>query len=63
VRPDDVVVRVGDTTVANTGELLAAVAALPPRSASTLTVQRGSELLELPVVVAERPRVVRQEER
>ena len=55
VRPGDVVVRVGDTAVADSGELLAAVAALPPQSASTLAVQRGAQTLELPVVVAERP--------
>ena len=63
VRPGDVVVRVGDTPVANTSELLAAVAALQPRSASTLAVQRGTQTLELPVVVAERPRVRRQADR
>jgi Do/DeqQ family serine protease len=63
VRPGDVVVRVGDTPVANTSELLAAVAALPPQSASTLAVQRGAQTLELPVEVAERPRVRRQGER
>jgi Do/DeqQ family serine protease len=63
VRPGDVVVRVGDTPVADTGELLAAVAALPPQSASTLAVQRGAQTLELPVVVAERPRIRRQGDR
>ena len=63
VRPGDVVVRVGETTVANTGELLAAVAALAPQSASTLAVLRAGQTLELPVVVAERPRVSQQEER
>jgi Do/DeqQ family serine protease len=63
VRPGDVVVRVGDTPVADSGELLAAVAALPPQSASTLAVQRGAQTLELPVVVAERPRIRRQGDR
>ena len=63
VEPGDVVVRVGDTPVANTGELLAAVAALTPRSPSTLTVQRGKQALELPVVVAERPRLVQPPDR
>ncbi|MDP1649029.1 MAG: trypsin-like peptidase domain-containing protein [Rubrivivax sp.] len=63
VRPGDVVVRVGDTPVNNTGELLAAVAALAPQSPSSLAVLRGQQTLELPVVVAERPRLLQQEER
>jgi len=63
VRPGDIVVRVGDTPVNNTTELLAAVAALPPQSRSTLALHRGEELLEVPVVVAERPRVQRPEVR
>ena len=63
VRPGDVVVQVGERPVGNTGELLAAVAALAPQSASTLAVQRGTQRLELPVVVAERPPLVRQGER
>jgi len=63
VRPGDVVVRVGDTPVNNTAELLAAVAALAPQSRSTLALQRGEERLEVPVVVAERPRVQRPDER
>jgi Do/DeqQ family serine protease len=63
VRPGDVVVRVGDTLVNNSGELLAAVAALVPQSSSTLTVLRDQQTLELPVVAAERPRVMRQDER
>ena len=63
VRPGDVVVRVGDTPVADSGELLAAVAALQPQSASTLAVQRGAQTLELPVVVAERPPLRRQGDR
>jgi len=63
VRPGDVVVRVGDKPVNNTAELLAAVAALSPQSRSTLALQRGEEVLEVPVVVAERPRVQRPEER
>ena len=62
VRPGDIVVRVGDRPVANTGELLAAVAALPPETASTLAVLRGAQTLEVPVTVAERPRLQRQAE-
>ncbi|MDO8419390.1 MAG: trypsin-like peptidase domain-containing protein [Rubrivivax sp.] len=63
VRPGDVVVRVGGTPVNNTGELLAAVAALAPQSPSTLAVLRGEQTLELPIVAAERPRLQPQEER
>jgi serine protease DegQ len=63
VRPGDVVVRVGATPVRNTAELLAAVAALSPQSQSTLALQRGEQLLEVPVEVAERPRVQRPGER
>ena len=63
VRPGDVVVRVGDTAVADSSEWLAAVAALQPQSASTLAVQRGAQTLELPVVVAERPPLRRQGDR
>jgi S1-C subfamily serine protease len=54
------VLQVGERPVGSTGELLSAVAALVPQSASTLSVQRGAERLELPVVVAERPPVRRQ---
>ncbi|MBX3627602.1 MAG: trypsin-like peptidase domain-containing protein [Rhizobacter sp.] len=56
VRPGDVVVKVADTPVANTVQLLAAVAALKPQTAATLSVQRGDRTLELKVVVAQRPR-------
>ena len=56
VRPGDVVLKVGDKAVRNTGELLAAVAALQPGSASRLNVQRGAQSLELKVQVAERPK-------
>ncbi len=63
MRPGDVVVQRGRHPVSNTGELLAAVAALEPQSPSTLTVLRGQQTLELPIVAAERPRVMRQGER
>ena len=61
VRPGDVVVRVGDRPVANTGELLTAVAALPPQSTARLGVQRGAQALEVQVLVAERPKALRQD--
>lgn len=56
VRPGDVVVKVADTPVANTVQLLAAVAELKPQTTATLAVQRGERTLELKVVVAQRPR-------
>jgi S1-C subfamily serine protease len=56
LRPGDVVTRVAKTPVANTAQLLAAVAALEPRSEALLQVQRGKEQVELKVRVAQRPR-------
>ena len=55
VRPGDVVLRVGDKAVTNSGELLAAVAALEPESEAQLALQRGSEALSVRVKVGERP--------
>ncbi len=60
VRPGDVVTRVGDTAVSNTGELLAAVAALPPNSKARLSVQRGAQALRLEVQVADRAQNLRR---
>jgi Do/DeqQ family serine protease len=54
MRPGDVVTRVDGKAVHNTGELLAAVAALTPDSAAKLAVQRGAQALDLQVQVAER---------
>ncbi|MBL8343732.1 MAG: trypsin-like peptidase domain-containing protein [Rubrivivax sp.] len=59
VRPGDVVVRVGDKPVANSAELLAAVAALPPQSEAQLSLRRGAEALSVRVRVGERPPVQR----
>ena len=55
MRPGDVVVKIGATPIANQAQLLAAVAALKPRSEATVSVLRGDRPLELKVVVAERP--------
>ena len=60
LRPGDVVVKVADTPVSNTSQLLNAVAALKPRSQARLEVQRGSKQIELQVVVAQRPKAPRQ---
>ncbi len=55
LRPGDVVVQVGQASVANTGDLLAAVAALSPDSTVQLKVQRGAQALDLQVTLARRP--------
>ncbi len=56
LRPGDVVVKVADATVANTAQLLTAVAALKPQSEARLGVQRGDRTLEVTVKVGQRPR-------
>jgi serine protease DegQ len=61
LRPGDVVMRVGEQAVANTSQLLAAVAALAPQSKVAIGVQRGAQALTVEVTVAARPKAVRQE--
>jgi serine protease DegQ len=56
VRPGDVVVKVADTAVSNTSQLLNAVASLKPQAPATISVQRGDKALELKVTVAQRPK-------
>jgi serine protease DegQ len=56
IKPGDVVVQVGGSAVANTSQLLNAVAALKPGDAAPVRVQRGGEVLSLSVVVAKRPK-------
>ncbi len=63
LRPGDVVLRVGDKPVANTAQLLAVVAALPPDSEATVALQRGDKALDVTVKVALRPRNVRTQRR
>jgi serine protease DegQ len=55
LRPGDVVVKVADRPVANSRQLLNAVAGLKPREAAVIGVQRGDKALELNVTVAQRP--------
>jgi serine protease DegQ len=55
MRPGDVVTRIGQKAVANTAELLNAVAALPPGSEAVIAVQRGDKSVDLTVRVAQRP--------
>ena len=59
LRPGDVVVRVADKAVRNTGDLFSAVAELVPGSTAVVAVQRGSDKLELKLTVGERPRQTR----
>ena len=56
IKPGDVMTRVGNTAVQSPAQLLAAVAALKPMSATTVQIQRGAKQLELPLTVAQRPR-------
>jgi serine protease DegQ len=56
LRPGDVVVKVADTPVINTVQLLAAVASLKPQAPAVIGIQRGDKALELSVIVAQRPK-------
>ena len=55
LRPGDVVLTIGSRPVANTMQLLNAVAALKPGSETAVGVQRGTEQLQLKVTVVQRP--------
>ncbi len=55
LKPGDVVTKIAGTPVANTAQLLNAVAALKPRDSAAIHVQRGDDQLDLNVVVAQRP--------
>ena len=46
MRPGDVVVKIAGTPVANTSQLLNAVAALKPQTPATIGVQRGDQALD-----------------
>ena len=59
LRPGDVVLKIAGKPVANTPQLLNAVAALKPRETATISVQRGDSPLEVKVTVAQRPRLRR----
>jgi serine protease DegQ len=64
LRPGDVVLQIGAVQVANTAQLLNAVAALKPGQTASVLVQRANEKLTLSVVVAKRPKAqaaIRQE--
>ncbi|WP_421881864.1 S1C family serine protease [Methylibium sp.] len=61
LRPGDVVVKVADTPVGNTSQLLNVVASLKPRTTARLVVQRGDSEVTLKVIVAQRPKAPRQQ--
>jgi Do/DeqQ family serine protease len=63
LRPGDVVVKIADTPVVNTVQLLGAVAALKPQATAVIGVQRGDQALALNVLVAQRPKQRVQPER
>ena len=60
MKPGDVVVKIGEQNIANTAQLLNAVAALKPGSAATVAVQRGDRAVELKLQVAQRPATQRE---
>ncbi len=55
LKPGDVVTTVGERPVANTTQLLNAVAALKPGSEAAIGVQRGAQALQLKLTVGHRP--------
>ncbi len=55
IQPGDVVTKIGGKAVANTAELLNAVAALPPGSDAAIGVQRGDKAVDVKIKVAQRP--------
>jgi len=56
VRPGDVVVKIAEAPIANQAQLLSAVAALKPKSQTTISVLRGERALDLQVTVMQRPK-------
>ena len=56
MRPGDVIVRVDGKAVTNVTELLTAVAALKPGTASPFNIQRGDKMVELDIAAGVRPR-------
>ncbi|MFO1271256.1 MAG: trypsin-like peptidase domain-containing protein [Rubrivivax sp.] len=56
LKPGDVVVRIAGKPVANTMQLMSAVAALKPQSEADFGIQRGDKVLEVRLTVAQRPK-------
>jgi serine protease DegQ len=55
LQPGDVVLKVAGAPVANTPQLLNAVAALRPHEQATVNVQRGTSAIEVKLIVGQRP--------
>jgi Do/DeqQ family serine protease len=60
VRPGDVVLEVAGRSVANTAQLLNAVAALAPQKPARFALVRDGRAIELTVQIAQRPKAVAQ---
>jgi serine protease DegQ len=60
LKPGDVVVKIAGKPVANTVELLSAVAALKPQSEAAIGVQRGEKAIDITLTVAQRPKQLRR---
>jgi len=55
LRPGDVVLRIGGAPIANTPQLLNAVAALKPHETAIVSVQRGGSAIDVKLTVGQRP--------
>jgi len=55
IKPGDVVTQVANKTVRSPAELLAAVAALTPKTQAAVAVQRGSQALVFQLAIGQRP--------
>jgi serine protease DegQ len=62
MKPGDVVTKVGGRPVANTAQLLGAVAELKPRSDAVIGVQRGNQSLDIKLTVGQRPKPGQREQ-
>jgi serine protease DegQ len=62
IKPGDVVVQVAQSKVANTAQLLNAVAGLKPGAVAPIIVQRGPERVTVNVSVTQRPKAPRTEQ-
>ncbi|MFG6415717.1 S1C family serine protease [Roseateles sp. DC23W] len=62
IKPGDLLTRVGDHAVTSPAELLASVAALPPKSRVEVAVQRAGKALSFQLAVEQRPRQLNEED-
>jgi serine protease DegQ len=61
IKPGDVLTRIGERAVTTPAELLSAVAALKPKSAVEVAVQRGRQAMRFQLTVAQRPKPQRED--